>query len=191
MFGSLPRSLADSHSSEMQSAVRELGATTVYDAVIASQIDMPINARELSGPARILEEVEVSIFPEQLRRAQGLGERMRKSLMWSKWQRFMRQVLRDFDLVTVVSEPEVQPLLDIEPGYDRIAVVPNGADLVRLTGHFAEPQPETVVYTGSAHLSRELRRHGVLAGRGVAQSDCGPAHGPPHHGRAPGGHARR
>ncbi len=149
LFASIPRSLVDSHSAEMAAAVRELSTDTAYDVVIASQIDMPIYAQGLTGPVKVLEEVEISIFREQVRRAQGLLARIRKQLMWAKWRTFMRQVMHDFDLVTVVSQPEVEPLLEITPGYERIAIVPNGADLDHLTGHFADPQPDTLVYTGA------------------------------------------
>jgi glycosyltransferase involved in cell wall biosynthesis len=149
LFGAMPRSLVDSYSHEFAGVVAATAAATPYDVVIASQIDMPIYAHDLQGPATVLEEVEISIFREQLHRAEGLAARVRKGLMWSKWRRFVRQVMDDVDLVTVVSQREAEPLLAITPGYARLAVVPNGADLTRLTGHFADPVPDTLVYTGA------------------------------------------
>jgi len=148
-FGTIPRSLVDSFSHEMHQTIQQLAQQVSFDAVIASQIDMPIYTRDLQGAAKILEEVEISIFLEQVKRATNPLKKMRKQLMWSKWSNYMRSVMQTYDRVTVVSEPEVIPLQKIIPGYERIAVVPNGADLSRLSGTFAPPQPNTMVYTGA------------------------------------------
>lgn len=144
-----PRSLVDSYSGEFAGVVRTLAAGTRYDAVMASQIDMAGYARAVDGAARVLEEVEVSIFREQWRRAAGWAARARKRLMWHKWRRFMAGVMRDFDLVTVVSPREADVLREIAPACPPPVVVPNGADLVRLSGQFVAPEPDTLVYTGA------------------------------------------
>lgn len=149
LFGSIPRSLVDTFSTEMQQRVHELASRIQFDAVIASQVDMPIYTRDLKGPAKILEEVEISIFREQVKREVNPLKKARKQLMWQKWTTYMRDVMETYDRVTVVSEPEIQPLLDITPGYERISILPNGADLDRLTGHFADPVPRSMVYTGA------------------------------------------
>ncbi len=149
LFGTIPRSLVDSFSPEMHDTIQQLAQQVSFDAVIASQIDMPIYTRELKGAAKILEEVEISIFLEQVKRATSPLKKMRKQLMWSKWSNYMREVMETYDRVTVVSDPEIVPLQQIIPGYERISVVPNGADLSRLTGTFAPPQPNTMVYTGA------------------------------------------
>jgi glycosyltransferase involved in cell wall biosynthesis len=148
-LGAIPRSLVDSFSPEMHEAVQQLARLVSFDAVIASQVDMPIYTRGLQGMAKILEEVEISIFLEQVKRAASPLKKMRKQLMWSKWSNYMRGVMQAYDAVTVVSEPEIHPLQQVIPGYERISVLPNGADLSRLTGDFANPQPNTMVYTGA------------------------------------------
>jgi len=134
LFGSIPRSLVDTFSTEMQQRVHELAsriqfdaviASHQFDAVIASQVDMPIYTRDLKGPAKILEEVEISIFREQVKREVNPLKKARKQLMWQKWTTYMRDVMETYDRVTVVSEPEIHPLLDITPGYERIHLATN------------------------------------------------------------------
>jgi glycosyltransferase involved in cell wall biosynthesis len=149
LFSSIPRSLVDTFSTPMHQRIQELAGRVAFDAVIASQIDMPIYTRDLHGPAKILEEVEISIFQEQVKRETHPLKKARKQLMWSKWMNYMREVMETYDRVTVVSQPEVHPLQTIIPGYERIAILPNGADLKRLTGHFAAPAPHSMVYTGA------------------------------------------
>lgn len=149
LFSRIPRSLVDSFSSEFDTIVKRLSSQNQFDAVIASQVDMPIYAGGLKGVAKILEEVEISIFEEQVRRTTHPLKKLRKQLMWSKWSNYMHDVMREFDHVTVVSAPEIEPLRHIIPDYDRVSVIPNGADLKRLTGHFAASQPNRMVYTGA------------------------------------------
>lgn len=149
LFGRIPRSLVDSYSTQMEQIIHEIAGRIRLDAVVASQIDMPIYTRHLHGPAKILEEVEISIFQEQVKRTTHPFKRVRKQLMWSKWSNYMREIMRTYDHITVVSEPEVEPLRQINPTYERISIVPNGADLEWLSGKFATPQPHTMVYTGA------------------------------------------
>lgn len=144
-----PRSLIDSYSLEMEAVIRKVVSQYTFDAVVVSQIDMTIYSKLLQNIPRILEEVEISIFYEQMLREEHPIKKMRKQLMWSKWVNYMRSVMLDYDGITVVSKPEVNPLDRIIPGYDRIQVIPNGADLKRLTGDFGQPQPDTLVYTGA------------------------------------------
>ena len=69
--------------------------------------------------------------------------------MWQKWKRYIAESLSAFDSCTVVSDPEIAPLRDCAPGYKNIQVIPNGADLSRLTGDFGAPDADTLVYTGA------------------------------------------
>jgi len=146
---SKPRSLIDSYSLEMESIIRKVASQKPFDVVVASQIDMTIYTHLLPDTPRILEEAEISVFYAQLLRETHPVKKLRKQLMWSKWVNHMRSVMLDYDGVTVVSKPEVEPLQSILPGYDRIEVVPNGADLKRFTGDFGQPQADTLVYTGA------------------------------------------
>lgn len=148
-FSRWPRSFRDTHNPEMQALVERLHAESPFDLVIASQFDMAPYALALKGVPKLLEEVEISIFRDQYLKETHPLKKARKRLMWMKWNIFMRDILSDFAGCTVVSEPEIEPIQEIVPGYNRVAVIPNGADLGRLTMNLAPPQPSTLVYTGS------------------------------------------
>ncbi len=149
MFASKPRSVIDTYSSELRAKVEALAEQNNFDCVIASQIDMAPYALAVKGVPRMLEEIEISIYAEQARRATGLTNKLRKQLMWRKWQNHMRHTLAVYDGCTVVSDPEIAPIQAAAPSFDRIAVIPNGADLEKLTGNFGKPMPDRLVYTGA------------------------------------------
>lgn len=148
-LSSKPRSLVDCFSPEMEGVVQRLASRISFDAVIASQIEMPLYTRGMPDTPKILEEAEISVFYDQIARETSPLKRMRKQLMWSKWANYTREVMNEYDMVTVVSQPEVEPLHRVIAGYERIAVIPNGADLEQLTGNFAAPEPKSMVYTGA------------------------------------------
>ena len=148
-FANKPRSVVDTFSDAMKQHVERMATETQFDCVVASQIDMALYPLLVKGVPRILEEIEISIFAEQARRAQGPLNKMRKQLMWTKWRTYMRDVLAQYDGCTVVSQPEIAPIQSALSGYDRIGVIPNGADLERFTGNFGRPDRDTLVYTGA------------------------------------------
>lgn len=149
LLSNKPRSEIDTYSPEFAAAVQRMAGETTFECVIASQFDTASYALLVKGVPRILEEIEISIYAEQARRAQGAINKARKQLMWSKWRSYMRNILAQFDGCTVVSQPEVSPIQAAAPAFKQIAIIPNGADLERFTGDFGAPQPDTVVYTGA------------------------------------------
>ncbi len=149
LLASKPRSVIDTFSPELQARVEALADQNPFDCVVASQIDMAPYALAVKGVPRILEEIEISIYAEQARRAEGVANKLRKHLMWRKWQNHMRDTLAHYDGCTVVSQPEIAPIQAAAPSFDRIAVIPNGADLEKLTGNFGKPMPDRLVYTGA------------------------------------------
>lgn len=149
LFSNKPRSEIDTYSPEFAAKVQQMAGETKFDCVIASQFDTASYALLVKGVPRILEEIEISIYAEQARRAQGALNKARKQLMWSKWRSYMRDILAQFDGCTVVSTPEVAPIQAAAPAFKHIEIIPNGADLERFTGEFGMPQPDTIVYTGA------------------------------------------
>lgn len=144
-----PRSLVDCYSEEFQQLVNTAVQQTQYDLVIASQIEMALYTTALTHIPKILEEIEISIFYDKFVKEQRPLKRLRHRLTWEKWAGFLADTLRTYDGCTVVSDPEVAPIHRALPGYEPIAVIPNGADIARFTGDFGAPQPNTLVYTGA------------------------------------------
>lgn len=148
-FSSKPRSFVDTHSDELQGLVEQTARQRKFDMVIASQFDMAPYAMSLRDIPKILEELEISLFYDRYVNETAPLKKIRKRLTWEKWARYMGEVLRAFEGVTVVSEPEITPIQRIIPGYDRVALMVNGADLQRFTGDFGTPERNTIVYTGA------------------------------------------
>jgi glycosyltransferase involved in cell wall biosynthesis len=148
----IPRSFLDTFSAEYQNLVEQAGQKHHFDLVLASQWDtIPymLGAPSLNDTPKLLEEVEISIYRDQMLRARGTRERLRKRAMWRKWRYFMSRSLPRINGCTVVSEPEIAPILECAPGYAPITIIPNGADIEHFTGDFGTPEPNTIVYTGA------------------------------------------
>jgi glycosyltransferase involved in cell wall biosynthesis len=140
----------------MEALVTEIDAHDHIDVVIASQIDCAPYALLLEHTPRVFEEIEVAAAYEQFARQLALFSRVRYGLTWWKLSRFVARLLRDFQGATVVSERERELVEKIMPGYERVAVVPNGVDLEAYTGNFGPPAPGTLVYTGALTYSANL-----------------------------------
>ncbi len=151
-FSSAPRSFTDTYSDEFAACVEQAGREEKFDLVIGSQWDtMPymLNAKSLQHTPKLLEEVELSIYRKQIAMATTPAQKLRKRMMWDKWRHFMNQSLAHIDGCTVVSRPEIEPILECRPGFAPIEVIPNGADIDYFTGDFGPPEPDSVVYTGA------------------------------------------
>jgi glycosyltransferase involved in cell wall biosynthesis len=152
-FSLKPRSVIDTFSQEMQALVETAWSQHAYDVVIASQIDMAPYALALPNIPKLLEEVELTVLYEDFVRQRNPLKRLRKGLMWWKTSHYVARILSRFDGCTVVSEPERQRVLQIVPGYAPIKVVPNSIDLSTYTIQYDEPEPDTLIYSGSLTFS--------------------------------------
>ena len=83
----------------MQAVVRGVWDAGPPDVVIASQIDMAPYALGLPDAVRLLDEVELAGYWEQVELAKGLLRRTRRRLMWAKRAAYTRRVLAGFDAV--------------------------------------------------------------------------------------------
>jgi polysaccharide biosynthesis protein PslH len=160
LFGRRPRSVMDTYSPTLSGLIHAAARRRQFDITIASQIDMALYPLELPETPRVLEEIEVSIFLEQARRERHPLRKLRKHLMARKWSAYLAEVLRQYQGATVVSEPEIAPIHAALPGFAPLAVIPNGADVVRFTGDFGQPEPDTIVYTGALtyHVNLDAMR---------------------------------
>jgi glycosyltransferase involved in cell wall biosynthesis len=147
-----PRSVVDTFSHELAHKALQLAHDWPPDLVLASQIDMAPYALNLKPRARVLEELELTALYQAFTDARGLA-RLRASLTWWKLARYVRRMLPDFDLCTVVSETERQRVLAAAPGARRVEVVPNGLDLADYREDLGAPEPGTLIYAGALTYS--------------------------------------
>lgn len=152
-FSPTPRSVIDTFSPEMLATVEEVATSWKPDLVIASQIDMLRYALAVNDVGRVLEELELAVpYEAYQRESRGLA-RLRKGLTWWKLDRYLRQTLPAFDLVTVVAPGEQELAQRISPQRTPVQIVPNGADLAALAQVGTTPQPGTLIYSGALSFS--------------------------------------
>jgi glycosyltransferase involved in cell wall biosynthesis len=156
IFSSWPRSIVDTYSLEMQAFVQRVGADSLFDVVVASQIDCALYALLLKQIPHVLEEIELAVLYEHSARQRSLVSKARHGLTWWKQSRFLARLLRGFEGVTVVSERERDLVMRIVPGYEQLTIVPNGVDLEANAGEFGVPQPDTLIYSGALTYSANL-----------------------------------
>lgn len=148
-LGSKPRSVSATMSPEMSDWVRRLHGEREFDVVVGSQIDMAPYALELPSVPRVLDELELGAFEEQVQMAGSFPALIRKRLMWNKRAAYVRTLLTSFDACTVVSEPELRLATSIGVDPEQIVVVPNGVDAQPASSPRGTPAPGSMIYAGS------------------------------------------
>lgn len=144
-----PRSVVDTHSPEMADCIRRALDESAYDAVIASQTIMAAYWPAFQGIPALLEEAELGVYRQQVDGPGAAPVRLRRRLMWAKQCTYMRSLLPRFAACTVVSERERSLLRGAVPNYDPVEIIPNCIDLPVYTEVRADPEPDTLVFTGS------------------------------------------
>lgn len=144
-----PRSVVDTHNSDMHRLVKEAGCGRAFDAVIASEIDTAPYALDIPDTPKILEDMELTTLYERSLKQRYSLKGVRGRLTWWKLSHYVADLLRDFDGCTVVSEQERERVLQVSPGYGPVVVVPNGVDLAHYAGDFGTPASDTLVYSGA------------------------------------------
>lgn len=141
----------------MSQPVADLLQAAHFDAVIASTEIMAHYA--LSAPsasARILEEHNSPVrwLWERFRREEAPVQRMRCWLSWQKHRRYEARLLRQFDLVTMVSEADRAATKEtIGAAKTAVEVVPNGVDCRHNYPGIAKVRPHDLIYSGALTYS--------------------------------------
>ena len=148
-FSLRPRSVADTFNPEMQARAEQAVRTNAFETVIASEIDMAPYAARLPVTVKVLEELELTALYEQMGQAPHPWRKMRAGLMWWKYSRYARQMMRFFEACTVVSDRERERVRRLAPDYARLGVIPNGVEVSANAGDFGAPEPDTLVYSGA------------------------------------------
>ncbi|MDT8304977.1 MAG: glycosyltransferase [Anaerolineae bacterium] len=144
-----PRSVLDTYSAEMEALIRDTLRNGNTDLVVASQIDMAVYSRAFGDTPAVFEELEAGVLHDQFRHAPALRQRMRHGLTWAKYRYYLRRLLHDYALCTVVSGEEQQLLARAVPDFQRVAVIPNCIEVASYRPFARDPQPNTLIFTGS------------------------------------------
>ena len=153
LLSTRPRSVVDTYSPEMADLVKKAFRNDTFDVVVASTPRAAPYALLVKDIPRVFEEIELAVLREKFARAPNPAAKLRYGLMWWKQSRYINSLLSQFKGCTVVSEQECDLVRRIVPGYNSLAVVPNGVDLETNTGEFGAPQPDTLIYPGALTYS--------------------------------------
>lgn len=151
LFSLTPRSLVDTYSPIMAERARNIGARQVFDAVIASTIEMAQYALMVPAKAHILEEHNFTtrVMREQWERQTRRLARARYWLTWEKYRRFEARLYPKFDAVTMVSPLDCQAVRNWVPLAPRVELIPNGIDLREYPWGDIIADRDTVIFPGS------------------------------------------
>jgi glycosyltransferase involved in cell wall biosynthesis len=153
LFSSLPRSVIQSYSQEMADLIQETVRLEPFDALVASEVNMPYLvsrlATEVTRLPKIVDAIEIALAKDAYENARSPMMRLRHGFTWNKLKTYTRSILQNVDACTVPSEQEKANLLEIMPGYAGVKVVPHALDLTQYTGAFGSPRPGSLVFTGS------------------------------------------
>jgi len=155
-FDSRPRSVRAAFSPEMQAIVREVWNAGHPDVVVASQIDMAPYALGIPNAVRVLDEVELTGYQDQVKAARGPLAGIRQQLMWAKRAAYTRRILAGFDAWTVVSEAEQALAWSVAPDRPAPEVIPNGAEVTSPSSVNGQPAPGSIIYAGSVTYAPNL-----------------------------------
>jgi len=147
LLSPVPRAYAQAFSAEMDARVR--AAARAHDAVVALQIPSAMCARRVARQVpSVFEEAEVAVIRDAAATAQGTAGRLRRTLTWLKYARFVRGLSSRFACTTVVSDTERAILEGIGCDSRKLKIVPNGVDGADLAW---PPCPKTrgLIYPGS------------------------------------------
>jgi glycosyltransferase involved in cell wall biosynthesis len=148
MFQTTPRSVIDTFSPEMAQAIRQMMERHSYDLVIASQFDMAAYRQFFKDLPALFEEVEVGVLYARYTNATTIIQRIRNRLTWEKHQRYLKNLLHDFQSCSVVSAQERDLVLDKVTDSINIDIIPNGVRLEEYDHIQPSPEPTTLIFTG-------------------------------------------
>jgi glycosyltransferase involved in cell wall biosynthesis len=140
-----PRSLVVTFSPAMAAAVER--AAAACDLIVASDVPGAAYAPWFRGTPALLEGVELGALYGQLASPRPI-ERWRARLMWAKYRRYLRGLLRHFRAFTVVSARERELLGAVLGDTRAIHLLPNGIAAAEYHPQ-TTPRPDTILFTGS------------------------------------------
>jgi glycosyltransferase involved in cell wall biosynthesis len=150
LFSARPRYLADVHSEAFAQAVDRHLAANQVDLVIAATLTMmPYALQAPSSTPLMLEELELSMFRDQVGQATTYLGAARRWLMWTKLRGYLRRTLPSFGATTVVSEAERQNVTLAAPKYEDVHVIPNAVPVHEYGAFYGTPEPWSMVFAGS------------------------------------------
>lgn len=150
-----PRYIVDTYDPAVSSAIHNTMRENQFDAIVASELSMAVYAVEINHPHIVFDDVEVGIFRDAYENKRGFA-RWRHQLTWFKHKSYMQQLVRPFQILTVVSGQERERVRAMGIASERIAFVPNGVDCDAADSISATVEPFSLIYNGAITFAANL-----------------------------------
>jgi glycosyltransferase involved in cell wall biosynthesis len=144
-FSPYPRYIVDTYSVEMKDLVAKVVENSSFDLIVASQVLSAPYVQNLNNIKKVFEEVELTVIYDQSVLQKNPFRRFRYGLTWWKARNYTKNLLKNFEACTVVSEEERQHVLECSP-FSSIIVIPNGVDLNWYEDDYGTPSADTIIF---------------------------------------------
>jgi len=147
-----PAPIADKPLPAMVRLTRNLSAEQSFDVAVASTTVMSTYALLSGAACQVLEEHNFHTLWrwEQYLEQTSPVQRFRTWVSWRKRQRYDAALFNQFDLCTMVSDPDLDAVRRMLPGVrSRVEMLTNGVDCQHHRPGLFEATPNTLVYSGA------------------------------------------
>jgi glycosyltransferase involved in cell wall biosynthesis len=144
-----PRSVLDTYNREMERHIQRAVQRKRYDLIIGNEIDMAPYLVSIPHTPKLLEDIELTFYYERYAQQAKRMDKIRSGVSWLKWERYIRNLSRDIQAWTVVSQKERNLLSRISNGAISSLVVPNCVNYQSYQGDFGSPDKDTLIYSGA------------------------------------------
>ena len=148
LFSSTPRSIIEEFSPEMAQRIQEILAKEKFDLIIASQLGTAIYGKNFLEHPAIFEELEMGVLYEEFTQAKSNWQKFRSGLTWEKHRRYVKRILKNFELCTVVSEQEKQLVSNFIIDDLSVDIIPNFITFSDFSDFDATPEQNRLIFTG-------------------------------------------
>jgi glycosyltransferase involved in cell wall biosynthesis len=137
----------------MEAYVRDALQQQTFDLVIASEIGPGLcttpHVVGSSAVPLVIEDLELSMIWNAIGAQDTWLGRIRHRLTWWKQRQYAISLLHQVQGCTVASEQERDLLQSIAPGFEALAVVPNGLDLELYEGDWPPSKSDALIFPGA------------------------------------------
>jgi glycosyltransferase involved in cell wall biosynthesis len=148
-FSSKPRSVIDTYSDEMATAIRKQVVANQFDVIVASELVPAAYHAEFASIPALIDDLELGVYAQAVAESESIAQHTRRRLMWAKQRAYVRDLLPRFAACTVVSERERALLREVAPDYDPVEVIPNCINLADYRDIHPPKEPATLIFTGA------------------------------------------
>jgi glycosyltransferase involved in cell wall biosynthesis len=157
LFSARPRSIRQSFSADFQRAVSTAAREREYDVIIAATVATAHYALPQRAPVKLFEEAEISLLESYVDVQSTSSRKLRATLACRKLARYVAQLSDSFDIVTAVSQRELEKLeLWAGRSVPNGRVAPNGVAAELLERPAVPRRPNSLIYAGALTFDANL-----------------------------------